>query len=297
MSSKLVTIHYSPEKYQNHLVTSPGISSRVDLGQSSSQEGSTSISNVYTRKIPGVTLLEEPESGEETGASLMLKRLQSRSSVNLWVTDGEEIAASQNSSRNHIKDNFVPHNGQAITPGASRSHLIYTPSGYDLVSSSGSPKAPTEPVDENHKQSENGASDNPKDAYRPYKSTQDSLRDMLDFKNRSTTTHSLESLEAEWWYDVRNVSDRLHFLKESYKAIQLLKLKRLYRKTDNKELSVSLASTPIPHGSSFAISGLEEEPMPSSQNFQHISTQEDPYSSSNSNTDTPTPSAPIYLYK
>lgn len=101
---------------------------------------------------------------------------------------------------------------------------------------------------------------------------------------------SLQEIEDDWLLNVRTVAERLHFLKEAYKAVQLTKKNMAQGKSDSS-IQLHLNSSVV--DSSLY---LEEDHPSSSQSQPQLlqNNDEDSGSNSNSNTDTfPTASNPI----
>lgn len=95
---------------------------------------------------------------------------------------------------------------------------------------------------------------------------------------------SQPELEHEWHMDLTTVAHRLHFLKESYKAIQILKKIKVQGKpitTSTMKLDSSTVGTPLSLDDEQSLSGQSQPPI------LQKGAENDDESESNSNTDSP----------
>lgn len=115
------------------------------------------------------------------------------------------------------------------------------------------------------------------------------LHSLADYKDAfETTTISQEELDDEWLLDLRIVANRLHFLKEAYKAVQSTRRAKFSKSNTNKQalINSSVGNSTV---------HLEDDILSSSQNQPLLMQNDEDYSSSNSNTDVPSTLANIIL--
>ncbi|KAK6460349.1 hypothetical protein DFJ63DRAFT_315639 [Scheffersomyces coipomensis] len=138
--------------------------------------------------------------------------------------------------------------------------------------------------------------------YVPQKSYKEALRALASYSDKSNTIQNksltktlsdfeLQEIEQEWYENVQIVSDRLHLLKEVFKAVQLIKKRKISGKFDiGGALTIDNNSSNDPTSNNTPMIttpfGSDDDEV---QHLGHSSQQEEDDSSSNSNTDSPVP--------
>ncbi|CUM48497.1 uncharacterized protein AC631_02312 [Debaryomyces fabryi] len=130
-----------------------------------------------------------------------------------------------------------------------------------------------------HRNSLNGKDHkSPRNTPAPIKTHKQAIDGMVHYKKIIKTSDiSLQELEDDWLLNMRTVAERLHFLKEAYKAVQLTKKNKTQGKSD-PNVKLHLNSSVV--DSSLY---LEEDHPSSSQSQPQLLQNDDEDSGSNSN--------------
>lgn len=300
MESKIVILHYNPEKLSESLKASMSLAngtSEVDFSVNNSM-----LEDTYTGSSRIVKLQYSNRRGESFDGSDVLFLLSpsksaqlnpSRSATPPTLSGSQEVATISNSQ---------DLNGASHTKHKKKSKYrsdqytsIYRPFE-DLERSVRNERSMKSKVRlKSQSQQKNGQS--PMNANRnsyngrdnkvsrkvttTIKTHKDAINSMAQYKKLCNMSDvSLQDLEDDWLLSTRIIAERLHFLKEAYKTVQTTKKYKTQGKSD-PNVQLHLNSSVV--DSSLY---LEEELPSSSQSQPPVLRNDDEDSGSNSNTDT-----------
>lgn len=299
MESKIVVLRYSPEKLSESLKSSMSLAngtSEVDF----SVDNST-LEDTYLGSSRIVKLQYSNRHGESFDGSDGLLLLSPSKSVQLHPSRSATPPTLSGSQEVATISNSQDLNGASHTKHKKKSKYrsgqytsIYRPfddlerslrNGRSMKSKdrlkSQSQLKNGQSVNTNRNSysgRDNKASRNPATTIKTHK---DAINSMAQYKKLCKTSDiSLQELEDDWLLSTRIIAERLHFLKEAYKAVQTTKKYKMQGKSDpNTQLHLNSS---VMDSSLY----LEEEPPSSSQSQPPLLRNDDDDSGSNSNTDT-----------
>ncbi|KAK6205255.1 uncharacterized protein RJT21DRAFT_14405 [Scheffersomyces amazonensis] len=293
MSQYLITLKYNKDKFLSRTSREDRTNSLEPLLPASEDESAFSPSKIvklHYKQNKG--FLNNPNGIETPASSPIPNRSSNRRARNRTPTP-TDVATSSFDNRNNSSTS-VTSSPDIDTTTNSIERSSSSPVQSDTQTSSQSL------LHQNSSQSETTPR---KDSfYIPKKSYKQALSSLAQYSDKSTTTQSKllnkqasdsfqHEIEQEWYEDVQIVSDRLHLLKEMYKAVQLIKKRKIAGKFDiTGALASEISSNnPTTNNSPMAATPYGSDDEDVSNIIGNSSQQEEDESSSNSNTESPAP--------
>lgn len=300
MESKIVILRYNPEKLSENLKSSMSLANgtaRVGF----SVDNST-VEDTYLASSRIVKLQYSNRRGESFDGSDGLFLLSPSKSVQLHPSRSATPPTLSGSQEVATISNSQDLNGASHTKHKKKSRYrseqymsIYRPfddlersvrngrsiKSKDRLKSQSQLKNGQSPVNTNRNSYSGRDHKASRNATTAIKTHKEAIDLMAQYKKMSKTPDiSLQELEDDWLLSTRIIAERLHFLKEAYKAVQTTKKYKAQGKSD-PNVQLHLNSSVV--DSSLY---LEEEPPSSSQTHPPLLQNDDEDSGSNSNTDT-----------